>query len=352
MDTVNLAYVARVLQLLPIPGKDLIELAVIKGWKCIVKKGEFAVGDLAIYLAIGSVPDFEDPNFAFLKQKNLTRIKTIKMGGVISQGLLGPLTWLTARGMVDVSELKEGDDVATAMGVTKYIPPEESGQYVPTADNAKKRDPFPDYVPKTDATRLQHAPDYYFEAIAGKDIVITRKEDGCSATFICYQNQFMICGRNYVWDTVDSSCAHYFNIAAQYGLAEGMPALNRNLAIQGEICGPKINGNRLKLSQNRLSVFDIFDIDKQQYLSYDEMCAVCTTLGLTTVPLLYRGPATEAVSSLTVDAFLQLSDNTLYGPGIPAEGIVVKVDPVLEEDVGGRVVFKVISNKYLIKYDL
>uniref|UniRef100_A0A7S3H891 RNA ligase domain-containing protein n=1 Tax=Spumella elongata TaxID=89044 RepID=A0A7S3H891_9STRA len=350
MDTVNLAYVVRVLQLLPIPGKDLIELAVIKGWKCIVKKGEFAVGDLAIYLAIGSVPDFEDANFAFLKQKNLNRIKTIKMGGVISQGLLGPLVWLTARGMTDLSEIKEGDDVATAMGVTKYIPPEESGQYAPS-DNAKKRDPFPDYVPKTDATRLQHAPDYYFEAIAGKEIVITRKEDGCSATFICYENNFMLCGRNFVWDTVDAGCAHYFSIAAQYGLADSLPALGRNLAIQGEICGPKINANRHKLTQTRFSVFDIYDIDQQQYLGFDDMCAVCTTLGLTTVPLLYRGPATGAVPSLTVDAFLQLSENTLYGPGIPAEGIVVKLDPV-PSDVASRVVFKVISNKYLIKYDL
>jgi len=350
MDTTNLAYVVKVIGFMPIPGKDLIEVAVIKGWKCVVKKGEFEAGDLAVYLAIGSVPDFEDANFAFLKQKH-NRIKTIKLGGVISQGLLGPLTWLTDRGMEDVGGVKEGDDVAALMGVTKFIPPEESTQYAPKdKGNRTPPTPIPSNVPKTDATRLQHAPDYFFEAIADKDIVITRKEDGCSATFIHQDGKFMICGRNYVWEEPDSGNGHYFNIAVKHNLEEKMAVLGRNLAVQGEICGPKINGNRRKIAANSFSVFDVYDIDNQRFLGHEDMYAVCETLGLPPVPLLYHGPAAGAVPALTVDAFLELSEATEYGPKMPAEGIVVKTDPFGE--FGGRVNFKVISNKYLLKHDL
>ena len=97
------------------------------------------------------------------------------MGGVISQGLLGPLSWLTERGMEDTIKIKEGDDVALLMGVTKFIPPEEDLQYDSPKDGAPKHAQFPDYVPKTDATRLQHAPDQFFADIIDKDIVITRK---------------------------------------------------------------------------------------------------------------------------------------------------------------------------------
>ena len=82
----KLAYVAKVIQIVPIHNADSIELAVINGWRCVVKKDEFQVNELAIYFSIDSVPDFEDQNFAFLKNKNVSRIKTIKLRGVISQG--------------------------------------------------------------------------------------------------------------------------------------------------------------------------------------------------------------------------------------------------------------------------
>jgi RNA ligase (TIGR02306 family) len=353
-DTVNLAYVAKVIDLRPIPGKDLIELAVIKGWKCIVKKEEFRVGDLAIYLAIGSVPDFEDPHFAFLKQKGYNRIKTVKMGGVISQGLLGPMSWLTDRGIASLEKYKEDDDVSTEMGVTKFVAPEESAQY----DNAP-RDPrdktlprkeFPAMVRKTDATRLQHYPDYFFSAIRDREVTITRKEDGCSSTFIFNNGEYMLCGRNFVWNEEDRHTnAHYFEIQDRFDLKNKMTSLGRNIAIQGEICGPKINGNRGRLTGRTFSVFDVYDIDAQEYLPYDELCQVCEELGLSTVPLLYRGPANAL--DLTVEGFLKLAEAVEYAKGVPGEGIVVKADANPAEQKH-RVHFKTISNKYLLKHDL
>jgi RNA ligase (TIGR02306 family) len=350
-STNNLAYLVRVVDLRPIPGKDLIVLAVVKGWKCIVKKDEFKVGDLAVYLAIGSVPDFEDPHFAFLKQKGFNRIKTVKMGGVVSQGLLGPISWITDRAETDVSTLSEGDDVSGVMGVTKFIPPEENAQYEGRVSNGVARAPFPDCVPKTDATRLQHDPTYFIDSIRDGDVVITRKEDGCSCTFVVNDGVYMLCGRNFVWnDDEAGTFAHYFNIQDRFGLKDKLPLLGKNIAIQGEIVGPKINGNRLKLTGINFAVFDIYDIDTQEYYNYDAMCNLCEELGLPTVPLLYRGPA--AGLDLSVDGFLGLAERTEYSKGVPAEGIVVRSDTPTGPPGGGRVVFKAISNKYLMKHDL
>lgn len=343
-ETTNLATVVKVTNLLPIMGRDKIELAVIHGWKCVVKKGEFKVGDLGIYLTIGCVPDFSDPNFSFLQPK-FNRIKTIKMCGVVSQGLLGPLNWYTSRGFEGAEALSEGQDVSEAMGVSKYIPSEEEAQYC----NKQGNMPFPtDVVPKTDATRLQHHPDEFFEAIRDKPIVVTRKEDGCSCTYIIRDGEFSVCGRNFIFPESAAGCTHYFEMEEKFCLREKMKSLGRNIAIQGEIVGPKINGNRLQLTDRTFVVFDIFDSDKQCYLLYKELCELCALLELNMVPLLYEGLSTDF--HLTVEGLLAFAEGVEYRPGIGAEGIVVKLNDEAAREM--RLTFKVISNKYLMKHDL
>ena len=88
----QLASIKEVKDIIPIEGKDRIELAIIDGWSVIIKKGEFKIGDKCIYVEIDSVmPD--RPEFDFLRGKNF-RIKTMKMAGVISQGICFPTTLL------------------------------------------------------------------------------------------------------------------------------------------------------------------------------------------------------------------------------------------------------------------
>lgn len=341
----NLAYIARVAQLLPIHGKDLVELAVIRGWKCIVRKGSFKVGDLGVYLGINAVPDFSDPNFQFLALEGFDRIKTVNLDGVVSQGLLGPLEWLSDRGVKNISRFKEGDSVAVEMGVSNFVPPEESNQY-----ERKSRAMFPSCVPKTDALRIQHDPEGSLDAIRNRDITVTRKEDGCSCTVLYNKGVYQLCGRNFVWNDADKQGigAHYFEMQEKYNLKTKVAALGRNIAIQGEICGPDINENRMELKSRILSIFDAFDIDKQAYLSFDELGRLCAELGLPTVPLIYRGPASAL--DLSVDGFLQIADKTQYCENAPGEGVVVKADAISPSQP--RVNFKAISNRYLLAYDL
>lgn len=72
----------------------------------------------------------------------------------------------------------------------------------------------------------------------------------------------MIAGRNFVHTAVDYNNKHYFEIADRYNLATRMTKLNQHLAIQGEITGPKIGGNRHSVTENKFHVFNIYSIDQ------------------------------------------------------------------------------------------
>lgn len=336
----SLATICRIRNIYPIAGADLIVLAEIQGWRCIVKKNEFNVGDLCIYFSIDAIPDLTDPNTEFMTKRG-GRIRTIKMRGVISQGLIGPLSWLSDRGH-SIDELSEGDDVTEQMGVTKYVALEEVAQYRGLVNDNER---MPEYVPKTDENRLQtHL--FFIEKIKDRNIVITEKEDGCSATFIFNDGKFSVCGRRFVWKEPDPSCAHYFHVAEKYDVEARIATLGMNVAIQGEVIGPKINGNRLDLTEFDFRVFNIFNIDKQEYLLHEEVTEICSRLGLNQVVEIYVGNANDI--DLSLDNLLKMAGKQFYKKGFPAEGIVVKTN----DRTASRVSFKVISNEYLLKYDL
>lgn len=371
----KLVTIVKVQNLKPIQGADLIEIAEIEGWDCVVKKGDFKIGDTAVYFAIDSIPDFTDDSFEFLKEKGAKRIKTMKLRGVISQGLLGPLEWMSKRGH-DISNLSEGDDVTEQMGATKYVKDEELNQYVNTINangsvkvgsDAKK---FPSDINKTNEERLQGCLNL-LKKIVDKRIVITRKEDGSSGTYAYKNGEFFVCSRNLIVEENSSNAKHYYNIEKKFDIGTKMKNFNRNIAIQGEIVGPNINCNRLQLSSCTYEVFNIFDIDTQSYLSHDEVTQICEQFGLPQVPVIYDGDSYQLLldigekqtemksfgelstdlnenSKKILNGFLKMADNLQYTPKSPAEGIVIK------NAMGGsinRISFKVISNKYLLKHD-
>lgn len=92
----KLASIKSISDLMPIEGKDRIELAAVDGWHVIVKKGEFQIGDKCVYIEIDSVLP-EKPEFEFLRSKNF-HIKTMKMAGVVSSGICFPLSIFEAYG--------------------------------------------------------------------------------------------------------------------------------------------------------------------------------------------------------------------------------------------------------------
>ena len=117
------------------PGADALELAVIGGFRSIVKKGQFTTGDTAIYIPETSiVPDdvIEDMGLTGrLAGSKKNRVKAIRLRGVISQGVVYDNR---VSGRVPDSMMVLGADVSECLGVTKYtpaIPTELAGQIEP-----------------------------------------------------------------------------------------------------------------------------------------------------------------------------------------------------------------------------
>ena len=86
----KLASIQKIVDLQPIPKADRIEVATIQGWQCVVKKGEFQVGDLCVYFEIDSLLP-EKPVFEFMRDRKF-RVRTIKLMKCVSMGLILPLS--------------------------------------------------------------------------------------------------------------------------------------------------------------------------------------------------------------------------------------------------------------------
>lgn len=331
---INLATIQIIKDIQPIPNADSIEVATVLGWKVVVKKGEFKIGDKIIYCEIDSwIPNNIAP---FLskgqppKEYNGIlgeRLRTVKLRGQISQGLILPLSILPNK------EYNEGEDVTKELGILKWIKP------VPINMRGLVKGDFPSFVPKTDEIRIQSKPELLKE-IKGKDIYITQKVDGTSATYYIKDGNFGVCSRNLELKDGDNI---YWKIAKEYDLENKLRALNRNIALQGEIAGPGIQKNPMKLKELDIFFFNIFDIDNYQYYDYIKMKSIIDQLELKMVPLIAIHYALQV--EWTIDNLLKMAEIE-YEPGVIGEGIVVRTidnDPLIS--------FKVLNNKYLLKND-
>ncbi|BCM90150.1 hypothetical protein IAD21_02001 [Abditibacteriota bacterium] len=338
----KLASVQRVLSLEPIPNADAIELARINGWQCIVKKEEFEVGDLGVFFEIDSIPP-DIPEFAFLWiSRNAIpgepivrpakfRLRTMKMRGALSQGLLMPLS------LFALSEVGEGDDLTEALGVEKYEPPVSvfMGQNI-------ARGPFPAWLPKTDEMRVQSVPEVLDE-LRGLPYLCTLKCDGTSATYTRspFDGEFHVCSRNL--SLLDGDTV-YWRLGRELDLARIIE--ESGISVQGEVCGPGIQKNRLGLQRAQLLVFNAYSVAEARYLDDQQMRDFCARYGLTPVDVVERGDA----FAHTQESLLSLAEGFYPNTRNEREGVVIRPQSETQSLIlGGRLSFKAISNRYLLK---
>lgn len=357
----QLASIKEVKDILPIEGKDRIELAIIDGWSVIIKKGEFKIGDKCIYVEIDSVmPD--RPEFDFLRGKNF-RIKTMKMAGVISQGICFPTTLLK-------KDYPIGADVTEELGIVQY----EVTRDVERQSNGGKRPPikqypkwlmkfewfrqyiykkdhrgakrFPDFISKSDEVRVQNIP----HILQNKDPwIVSEKVDGQSNSFVLVKRkkwygkkyfEYIVCSRNLrLWDKDNSN---YWKISDKYNIRKILEELiedNEWIAIQGEGIAPNIQGNKYKVSEVDFYAFNL--IYPSGRVSSSVANAILSNKGIKFVPILdtnYFLP--NSIPEILQYAHGQsaLNKNTLR------EGVVIR-----SQD--GKQSFKVVDPLFLIKYD-
>jgi RNA ligase (TIGR02306 family) len=341
----KLATVRRIDSVGPIPGADAIEVATVGGWSVVIKKGGFKPGDLAVYCEIDSwIPEQVAP---FLTQKGRpaapvfegisgNRLRTVTLRKQISQGLLLPLSVLPAGTSCNL-----GDEVTQALGIVKWEAP------IPTELFGQVKGAFPSFVRKTDQERAQNLLDKIFGEWADLDFEVSRKMDGTSCTTYAYQGEGGVCGRNWEFHLTDDNKDNSLIRAAMDSMLfltlEGLSRQGRDLAVQGELCGPGIQGNPHKLKRTQLFVFDIFDIGRQTYLSSTER--------LNLVESWITGPGLNPnlCSNVDIDGvrrpreFGSYANLQAWADEADGEGYVFKClsDPSIS--------FKIISNRYLLK---
>lgn len=384
----KLATLRKIAELQPIPDADLIETAIIDGWTVVVKKGEFQVGQLALYLEIDSWVSTEIA--PFLSKGKIPReymgisgerLRTVRLRGQISQGLLLPLSaiweklvdtavdmhptnWESFIGIVEekwhaFKEFREVD-YSERLGVVKWeapIPAELAGQV---------EGPFPTFIPKTDQERCQNLINEIFVDNLDSEYEVSMKLDGTSCTIYHFNGKFGVCSRNWELKINDENKHNTLvRIAHDTLLNAELPKLG-NYAIQGELMGPGIQGNREGLKKHELFVFDVYDIDKQRYLTPKERRAFISNIQNITfngagklwhVPLLEKDGCSWTLDAGIVGnckhfklrdlGILNIKDLLSAAEGLSLnhkirEGLVFKRDD-------GAFSFKAIANNFLLK---
>ncbi|KFG85079.1 RNA ligase, DRB0094 family [Metarhizium anisopliae] len=373
----RLVTVRRVALVIPIPGADLVEAATVDGWTCVVKKAEFNVGDLAVYFEIDSFLPASDERYSFLKvnttkqdESEGIRIKTIKLRKVLSQGLLLPLAMFPEiKGTLDSMQGQHGKEDAESkiqsmsfediLGVRKWeLPAHEQGL------SAAGLAPFPIFINRTDQERVQNLPNV-FQQWGDAVFQESTKMDGSSMTVYFVRNdgthldslpafahnehdkirsmpngKVGVCSRN--CDIAPDPNNTFWSVALRNNLPSKLNQLNRNIAIQGELCGSSIQKNfeGFQKGFHDVYLFNVWDIDSQRYLLPRQVHQeLAPNLGLKHVPVTGYRPLREVAVDLA--GILERAE----GKGINGrkrEGIVLK-------EVSGGFSFKAISNSYLLR---
>lgn len=335
----KLATIASIDDVQPIEGADRIERVKIRGWWCVSRKGEFKIGDKAIYFETDSflpvIPEFEFMAKGTSPKKMIAdgeeiegyRLKTVFLRKQISQGLALPVSVFPA-----VADKSVGDDVTDDLGVLLYEPPMDvslSGEAVGA---------LPGFCIKTDEERIQNLTPW-LEERRRELFVVTVKVDGTSTTVFKTEERFGVCGHSWEWK--DTGKNTYWNVAKRYNLQEKMPV---GYAVQAEMVGERIQSNRMLLKGQDFYVFYVWNIAKGEYLQWDDMEHFTKELGLKTVPLFDR----HFVLDHTLEQLLALADGPCpLNPKVLREGLVFRLDAP-----GTKVSFKAISNQYLAHYGL
>ena len=177
----------------PIEGADAIELSHVNGWSAVTKKGEYSVGQKVIFCEIDSwIPHELAPFLSKGKEPREylgikgERLRTVKLRGQLSQGLILPLNLIEK----ELSFLyDEGEDMSETLGIVKYEPP------IPAQLSGLVKGNFPSLVTKTDEERVQNI--HGIKNYLNEMFVETEKLHGTSVSFVLNEsNELEVCSRN------------------------------------------------------------------------------------------------------------------------------------------------------------
>lgn len=339
----QLASIQTIIKIEPIEGADFIACASILGWKLVIAKNDFKVGDKCVYFEVDSYLPIEE-KFEFLRPSSYKkheileegfRIKTQKLRGQISQGLA-----MTLESCGIAEDTPVGTDVTELLGVRKWEPLQNICDFGTVIDG------LPHSISATDETRVQSIPDI-IEEFRDKEYYITTKIDGTSVTMTLKDDDFKICSHTNT--IIDDGKGYMYRFAENIEIKEKMKKFGyNNLAIQGEYAGPKIQKNKLQLKEPKWYIFTIVDITTLNRLGLKETQEICKNLELEMVPI-------EEIGYNLPDKYPTVADlieraKGLYPSGRKKEGIVIRTtEPCHSKILNNYLSIKVLNNDFLLK---
>jgi RNA ligase (TIGR02306 family) len=342
----KLATIRRIKDIVPIEGADAIELALVDGWQVVVAKNVgHKVGDKIVYCEIDSFLPIKE-EFEFLRKSSYKkmgdqegfRLKTIKLRGQISQGLVLPYSVIPIAQFASAYDLPEGMDVSEMLGIVKYEPP------IPAHLAGKVKGSFPSFLRKTDEERIQNLEKEYAEwGLSSKhQFYATEKLDGSSFTCYLKDGVFGVCSRNL--DLLETEDNTFWQVARSLDLENKLSSLGRNVCFQGEMTGQSIQGNHYKMKDQTVFFYNIYNIDEMEYMGFYDFRQTLMDLELLSVPVLslpFQFPA-DKDGQFSVSALLKEAEGkSILNPMVEREGLVIR-------SLDRTISFKSISNKFLL----
>lgn len=392
----ELAYVVLIDGIEPIPGYDRVEHAIVGGWRVIVQKDQFKVGDPAIYFEIDSRVPSDRECFAFLEKRHY-KVKTLKMCKTLSQGLLmhpSDFGWtVTLQGEIDDGEMihtpvDESRFLTKKLGVT-YADDEDNSRKAPSVNKYKKmemrhrklfknpmirwlmrykfgrdvlffffgkkkdkKNGWPAWVQKTDEERVQNMP---WILTSDENWIATEKIDGTSTTFTMKRGKFghksfYVCSRNVCFGEENKPCYYdtnvYWEMAKKYDIYNVLSAMldahpqDEWITLQGETYGAGVQRREYSLADHDFAAFNLI-FSSSGRVGTLEMLHILTAYGVPCVPIV--DPCMKINQFENVDAILVYAEGNSAKDGLPREGIVFRT-------LDGQKSFKAVSNSFLLKY--
>jgi len=333
-----LASIQEIKEINPIPDADVIEVASVLGWKVVVKKGDFKVGDSCVYCEIDSVLP-KRPEFEFLKDRKY-RIRTIRLRKQLSQGICFPLSILPKG-----TPTKINSDVTELLCIEKYMP------QIPANIAGTVKGTFPSFIPKTDETRVQVLQDIIAKH-EGKVCYVTEKVDGASVTYYIRDGEFGVCSRNLELKETEDNL--FWKMAREHKVEEKLKSLGMNVSIQGELIGQGVQKNSLKIEGHKVLFFNVFDINRFAYQDFEQFKKTMKTIGLETVPIIEIGYKLDANTDNLIEKSKGMSalNGRVFREGIVIRPLKEEFDFQMSQGFNnGRLTFKAVNPEYLLKFE-
>ena len=317
----------------PHPNADRLELAIVGGYKAIVKKGEYKTGDLAAYIPEQSlVPDDVLIELGLQDIVHKNKIKAIRLRGTLSQGILYPIN---GKKFIDM-KIIENQDVTKILGVEKYVP------QIPKALRGKVK-PF-DGLVKYDIENIKKYPDVILQ---DEEVIFTEKIHGTLVRITSHDGVVRISSKGignsglaFTEDTSNTYTRAYDLYSDEISTIASRVGSDR-ITVFGEVFGRGIQD----LNYNKNLEIRVFDIhDGNEWLSTGEIQTVLNGLALQYVPIIWKGKFSQEILEKYTSGKTQID-----GADHIREGIVIRPDFERESVDIGRVILKSISADYLVR---